>query len=251
MTAVALALGAVVGLVLGLVGGGGSMLAVPLLGLLGLDPAGAKAGALLIVAAAALASLGPHLRAGAVDGRAALLTGGAGAPASLVTALLARRLPGPAQSALFALVALAAGALLVRGARRGDPAPSSGRARVGPVLLAGVGAGALTGLVGVGGGFAVVPALTLVAGLSPRRAVATSLVVVAVNALAGLGAVASQVDLLDRRLVLFALGAAAAGVGGASLAGRVPQARLRQLLGGLLLVVGLAMLALAGLELRA
>lgn len=242
MIPAALGLGAAVGLLLGLAGGGGALLAVPLLGLLGLAPAAAKAGALLVVAAAALAGLGPHLRAGSVDLRAAALVGGAGAPASLLVARASRGLPDALQAALFGLVALVAGALLLRPA---PPAPEAARSpRPGVMLLAGALAGALTGLVGVGGGFVLVPTLTLVVGLPPARAVGTSLVVVALNACAGLAGLAG--DVTASPVLLGFVGAAAAGaVGGGALAPRVPQARLRQGLGALLVLVGLAVLGRA------
>lgn len=249
MSWLALGPGALVGLTLGLVGGGGSLLAVPLLGLLGLDAGAAKAGALLVVAAAAVVGLAPHLRAGAVDLRAALLVGGAGAPASLFAAAASRGLPGGVQTGLFAVVAAVAGALLLR---RPDPAaapptptsPSSAPARAGAlrVLAAGAGAGALTGLVGVGGGFVVAPILTLVVGLPPRRAVGTSLAVVAGSSLAGLLGASGGVPSLTPTLSWFLFGAGLGAVGGARLADRVPQARLRRLLGLALVAVAVALL---------
>ncbi len=248
MTWLALVPGALVGLTLGLVGGGGSLLAVPLLGLLGLDAGAAKAGALLVVAAAAAAGLAPHLRAGAVDARAALLVGGAGAPTSLLTAAAARGLPDGAQTGLFAVVAAVAGALLLRRPLRAAPAPDDGVARAAPpagalrVLVAGAAAGALTGLVGVGGGFVVVPILTLVVGLPPSRAVGTSLAVVTASSLAGLLGASGGVPALTPTLAWFLAGAALGSIGGARLASHVPQARLRTLLGAALVAVALLLL---------
>lgn len=244
MSWLALGLGALVGGVLGLVGGGGSLLAVPLLGLLGLDAGEAKAGALLVVAVAAIAGLVPHLRARTVDARAALLVGAAGAPASLLTAVAARSLSDAVQSALFALVAGVAGALLLRPARAERPVDVAPPPRLARTLLAGAGAGALTGLVGVGGGFVVVPVLALVVGLPPRRAVATSLVVVAVNAIAGHAGAASHVSATALPST-FLGGAILGAIGGAALASRVPQAHLRRLLGAVLLVVAVVMLVSA------
>ncbi len=245
MTWVALGPGALVGLTLGLVGGGGSLLAVPLLGLLGLDAGAAKAGALLVVAAAAAAGLLAHLRAGSVDLRAALLVGGAGAPASLLTAAATRGLPDGVQTGLFAVVAAVAGALLLR--RPSAPAEGPGaapRPRAGSlqVLGAGAAAGVLTGLVGVGGGFVVVPILTLVVGLPPRRAVGTSLAVVAASSLAGLVGASGGAPSLTPTLLWFLVGAGLAALAGARLADRLPQARLRSILGLALVVVASVLL---------
>ncbi|MFD5559660.1 sulfite exporter TauE/SafE family protein [Kitasatospora griseola] len=119
MTAVLLALiaGAVVGLALGGLGGGGSMLAVPaLIYLLGLTPGTATTASLLIVAVTSLTGLVAHARAGRVRWRSGLLFGAAGLPFAALGGALSRHLPGPALTAAFALLAgLAAWRMLSSG----------------------------------------------------------------------------------------------------------------------------------------
>lgn len=249
----ALLLGGLVGVVLGLLGGGGSLIAVPLLARgLGLPARQAVATALGAVSLAALSAAAVHARARAVDARAALVFGVLGALGSLLGAQAARWIAGSTQLLLFAGVTLVAGALMLR-PRRAAAAPDPhrdqeperpARARAAVLLPAALGTGLLTGLLGVGGGFIIVPALTLVVGLPIRRAVGTSLVVLGVTALSGFASYATWVPLTGPTGVgapglAFALAAAATGPLAARLADRVPQARLRQAFGLLLLLVSL------------
>lgn len=252
--AAALLLGALVGLVLGLLGGGGSLIAVPLLAHgLGLPAREAVATALGAVGLAALAAAAVHARARAVDLRAALVFGLLGALGSLLGAQAARSISGATQLLLFAAVTLVAGALMLR-PRRAPTAPAAPGAKsatgaapaarpVWVLLPAGLGTGLLTGLLGVGGGFIIVPALTLVVGLPMRRAVGTSLLVLGLTALAGFASYATWVPLGGGPTLLFAGAALLTGPAAALVADRVPQARLRQAFGALLLLVSLAALA--------
>ncbi|MFF4341120.1 sulfite exporter TauE/SafE family protein [Kitasatospora sp. NPDC001540] len=118
----ALAAGAVVGLALGGLGGGGSMLAVPaLIYLIGLTPGTATTASLLIVALTSLTGLVAHARAGRVRWREGLLFGAAGLPLAALGGALSRHLPGPALTAAFALLAgLAAWRMLAGGRRTAD-----------------------------------------------------------------------------------------------------------------------------------
>lgn len=246
MTA-ALALGALVGLILGLLGGGGSLIAVPLLvhGL-GLPPREAVAAALGAVALAALAGTGVHARARAIDPWAALVFGLLGALGSLGGAQAARLLGEDTQLLLFAGVTLVAGALMLR-PRPAPPASaaSGGKTQERPRWLlvpAALGTGVLTGLLGVGGGFIIVPALTLVVGLPMRKAVGTSLLVLGLTALAGFTSYATWVPVGGANVLAFALSAALAAPLGALLSERIPQTRLRQAFAVVLLLVSLAAL---------
>ncbi|GAA2752758.1 sulfite exporter TauE/SafE family protein [Kitasatospora cinereorecta] len=195
MTALLLALaaGAVVGLALGALGGGGSMLAVPaLIYLLHLDPATATTAALLIVAVTTLTALPAHARARRVRWRTGLLFAAAGLPAATLGGALSRYAPPAALTAGFAgLAALAAWRML--GPRRPAPPPAA-PAAPGPApapsptrsLAVGAALGLATGLLGVGGGFLAVPALVSLLALPMTEAVATSLLVIGANSLAAL-----------------------------------------------------------------
>ncbi|MBT2376098.1 sulfite exporter TauE/SafE family protein [Streptomyces sp. ISL-111] len=189
MTALVLALiaGAVIGLALGALGGGGSVLAVPaLIYLLGFAPAAATTASLIIVTATSATALYAHTR----DGNVAWKTGALFAAAGVVPAFLAGgvagRLPEAVLTAAFAVIAALASLRMLRPSASASEPPD--RIRPGKAAGAGAGLGAVTGLLGVGGGFLAVPALVSVLGLAMRRAVGTSLLVITVNSLAALAA---------------------------------------------------------------
>jgi uncharacterized membrane protein YfcA len=181
----ALAAGAVVGLALGALGGGGSVLAVPaLIYLLGFTPAAATTASLIIVTLTSATALHSHARHGNVAWR----TGGLFAVAGIVPAFLAGaatgHLPQVALTAAFAIIAALAALRMLRPSRAEPPE----RVRPDTAAGAGAGLGAVTGFLGVGGGFLAVPALVSVLGLRMRQAAGTSLLVITVNSLAALSA---------------------------------------------------------------
>ena len=188
----ALALTAVVGLSLGLLGGGGSILAVPVLVYVAhLAPADAIGLSLVIVGATSVAGAVAHGRAGAVDWRAALPFAGAGIATAFAGGLLTRLVPGRVLLLAFAALMIGVGVWMLARGRRGrhdDAAATPRPPRPGRALAAGALVGAVTGFLGVGGGFLVVPALLAFTGLDIRRAVGTSLVVIAINSAAALAA---------------------------------------------------------------
>ncbi|MFY1675850.1 sulfite exporter TauE/SafE family protein [Streptomyces sp. WMMC905] len=242
MTTLVLALvaGGVVGLFLGALGGGGSVLTVPaLIYLLGFTPVAATTASLIIVSATSVTALCAHAR----DGNVAWRIGGLFAVAGVVPAAFAGaaagRLPAGVLTGAFAVVAALAAWSMLR------PRVVEPRERVRPVAAAGVGAGlgAVTGFLGVGGGFLAVPALVSVVGLRMRRAVATSLLVIAVNSLIALAARAGTGG--DPRWELIGPFAGAAILGawdGRRLATRVSGDVLRRIFAGVLLVVSVVML---------
>lgn len=178
MSAVVLALlaGAVVGLALGGMGGGGSVLAVPaLVYLLGFSPVEATTAGLVIVAITTATSLYAHGRDGNVRWRAGLLFAAAGLLPAVLGGLLAARLPDALLTAAFAVLAAVAAAGMLR---TRDEARATGGTNTARAIGAGAGLGAVTGLLGVGGGFLGVPALVRVVGLPIRAAVGTSLLVI-------------------------------------------------------------------------
>ncbi|GGQ54644.1 sulfite exporter TauE/SafE family protein [Kitasatospora griseola] len=181
----ALLCGAVVGVALGALGGGGGVLAVPaLVYLLGVAPAEAGTTSLVIVIATSVTALARHSGAGAVDWRTGFLFAAAGVLPAVGASALAHRIPQPALTAAFAVLAALAAAAMLRGARTARCAPTAepaGRGGRAGTFAAGAGLGAVTGLLGVGGGFLAVPALVSVLRLPMRKAVGTSLVVILVN----------------------------------------------------------------------
>ena len=187
----ALPFGLAIGLSLGLVGGGGSILAVPVLVyVLGEPVRSATTMSLLIVGVTALLGSLDHARSGRVRWRIAVAFGVAGAAGSVGGTALGRLVGSRALLLAFAVLLLVAAAAMVRG--RGEPQRPEIEAHGRRVWLriapAGLATGVLTGFFGVGGGFAVVPALTLLLGLPLRAAVGTSLAVIAITSGAALAA---------------------------------------------------------------
>ncbi|WP_406090596.1 sulfite exporter TauE/SafE family protein [Streptomyces sp. NBC_01013] len=187
MTALILALvaGAVVGLALGGLGGGGSVLAVPALTyLIGMPPAEAITASLIIVTLTSITALTGHARDGNVVWRTGLLFAAAGIVPAMLAGAVAGHLPQAGLTIAFAVVAGVAALRMLRPA----PAPAAGKVRPAKAGAAGAGLGGVTGLLGVGGGFLAVPALTRVLNLPMRRAIGTSLLVITINSIAALSA---------------------------------------------------------------
>jgi len=231
-----------IGLSLGLLGSGGSILTVPVLHyLVGQPEKLAIGGSLLVVGLVAATASVPYALSRQVDWRNVLWFGVPGMAGAWAGATLARWVPGPVQLALFAGVMLVAAWRMLRGGGvdRGGREPR----RV-AVVAGGVGVGALSGLVGVGGGFLIVPALVVLAGVPMASAVGTSLAIISLNAFTGfakyLGVLESQSLELDWKVLL-----AVAGVGilgsfaGNRLGRRLPQATLRRVFGVFLVLMGL------------
>lgn len=174
-----------IGLTLGLVGAGGSVLTMPLLLGLGVPPKTAIAEGLAVVAVVALLGALAASRHGGVLGSAARRFAPAVLVGTVVGTTLAARVPAELQLAVFALAALAAAWRMARGCPWCDDETPPQQAPVWRLTAAGLGVGLLTGLVGVGGGFLIVPAMVLLAGVPMRLATGTSLAVVATSASIG------------------------------------------------------------------
>ncbi|MPZ66742.1 MAG: TSUP family transporter [Pseudonocardiaceae bacterium] len=237
-------LGAGTGVALGLVGGGGSILAVPALVYgLGMPIGQAVSTSLLVVAATAAAGVLPRLRRGEVRWAVAGVFGVAGAGAAFGGAAVNRLLSERVLLGVLAALMLVVGASLLRG--QPEPwgacdVPGGGidwRSCLPKALVIGAGVGFLTGLLGVGGGFVIVPALTWLLGLPIPVAIATSLVILGLNSLAGLAAHLGQLQ-LDLTVGGVFLGAAAVAALAAGLvAARLPERVLRSGFAGLVLAV--------------
>lgn len=232
-----LGVGLAIGLVLGLLGGGGAILAVPgLVYILHAEPHAAVAASLAVVTVGALTGLLMHARGGRVAWLMALQLGIAGAVGALGGSWLGQQVPGERLLALLGLFMLAAAVLMIR-----RPSATGTPATVGAwrTMLIGLGLGVVTGFFGVGGGFLIVPALTLLLGLPIRLAVGTSLTAIAMNSSAGLLGYLSGGQVDWPLTVLVSLGAVAGAVVGGRLAGTVPERSLRRGFAGLVTVVAL------------
>ena len=239
--------GALVGFVLGLVGGGGSILAVPLLVyLVGVpSPHLAIGTSAFAVAANAAIGLVNHARAGAVKWRCALVFAISGVAGAFLGSTLGKAFDGQKLLFLFALVMIAVGVLMLRSRGEvGDPHVRLGRENARKLLGYGLGTGAFSGFFGIGGGFLIVPGLIAATGMPMINAVGSSLV--AVTAFGLTTAVNYAVSgLVDWPLALvFIAGGIAGGVLGALAARRLAQARglLNTLFAGLIFVVAAYML---------
>lgn len=223
----AILLSALMGAVLGLLGGGGSVLTVPLLAYgLGLAPKPAIASSLIVVAFTSAAALIPHARAGHVRYRTGLLFSTSAMAGAFLGGRAAAFVKGPTLLFLFAVMMLVTGLAMFRG-RRETTERDGQTAPLAAVLALGTAVGALTGLVGAGGGFLIVPALVLFGGLSMRDAVGTSLLVITLNALAGaaghLGHTKLDVGLIAVVAASAIVGATLSSIFGRRIPGRVLQ----------------------------
>lgn len=245
--ALEICLGFGIGISLGLLGGGGSILTVPaLVYLVGQSPQAAMTTSLAIVGAnSALGAFFHHRQNSGLNWKVALVFGGAGMATSYLAAGLSGWFSPALLLVIFALLMLAiAGLMLARKETAPEPAAPPPATCNWPLILAGgVGVGLLTGLLGVGGGFLIVPALVMLVGLPMGQAVGTSLAIIAANSLAGLaghlGAPGFDLPVTS----IFVLAGLAGTFAGARLGLRLPAARLRQAFAGFVIVLALFLLA--------
>ncbi len=239
MTPLAALLALLIGITLGLLGGGGSILTVPVfVYALGLDPKRAIAMSLPVVGGAALVGAVQHWRKGNVVLRTAVPFGAAAMLGAFLGARLSSDINGHYQLAMFAVVMLGAAVSMFRSARRREPATPRAQPTWSALLVIGVLVGAVTGLVGAGGGFLIVPALVVLGGLPMHHAVGTSLLVIAMNTLSGFVGYQGSVD-IDWPLVgSFAALTAVGILGGTAMVAHVPQRALKYAFSLLLVLIG-------------
>lgn len=239
---VELLLGFGIGLSLGLLGGGGSILTVPaLVYLIGQRPQAAVTASLVIVGLNSLSGVAFHGRQGGLNWRVALVFGGVGMASAYTAAMLTRRLPETLLMVLFALLMLLIGTLMIM--RRAPPERQEPRpAGLGVTVLGGAVVGALTGVLGVGGGFLIVPALVMLVGLPMRQAVGTSLIVITMNSLAGLLGHLGGAPLDLGLILVFGAAGSAGTFAGARLTRHIQPARLQQAFALFIMLLSAALL---------
>jgi|TARA_B100002003_G_scaffold187233_1_gene175787 uncharacterized membrane protein YfcA len=184
--------GASTGLMLGILGSGGSIVTLPaFIYLLGVDPKPAIAMSLGVVGLTAGISALQHGWRGNVNLRIVLIFGLLGAIGTFAGAKIGIILPDVLQLVMFALIMYAAAYKMIRPSPAAAAAANENAApslRYVHIALHGVIVGILTGIVGVGGGFLIVPALVLLSGLGMKEAIGTSLAIIALKSFAGLSA---------------------------------------------------------------
>jgi uncharacterized membrane protein YfcA len=271
--ALAITMGLIIGLSLGALGGGGSILTVPaLVYVIGQGAKAATTGSLFIVGISALIGALGHHRAGRVRWSTGVVFGVTGIAASFAGTAVNRLVPSDVLLLAFAVLILiaAAGMLSKTKSRAGssDPAgsvtpagacndasadnepvaeaqqPRTSEAawnwrRAGAMLSAGLAVGFMTGFFGVGGGFVIVPALTLALGMAMPEAVATSLVVIAINSGAALAFRAGSVDFDWAVILPFTAAAIAGSLAGKKVADRLSGTTLTRAFAALLVAVAL------------
>ncbi|MCU7940046.1 MAG: sulfite exporter TauE/SafE family protein [gamma proteobacterium symbiont of Bathyaustriella thionipta] len=244
--------GLITGMLLGVFGSGGSIITMPaLLYLLDVEPKSAIAMSLGIVAVTATITAVQHWRHGNVDLRITAVFGLFGVIGTYFGALLGVITPVIIQLSIFALVMYAAAWKMLKpesqnksqqhrsvGAMAVDlTADNTDVLNYTHIALHGIAVGILTGIVGVGGGFLIVPALVLLSGLPMKKAVGTSLSIVSLKSFAGFAGYAGSVAIDYQMMGIFTVIAVAGSVVGSQLGHRLPADLLKRGFGGFLLLV--------------
>jgi len=239
--------GLITGMLLGVFGSGGSIITMPaLLYLLDVEPKSAIAMSLGIVAVTATITAIQHWRRGNVNLRITAVFGLFGVAGTYAGTLVGVITPVVIQLSIFALVMYAAAWKMLKP----SPQPKSLGAAVadcpdgycddlqyGHIAVHGIAVGLLTGIVGVGGGFLIVPALVFLSGLSMKKAVGTSLSIVSINTFVGFAGYAGSVAIDYQMMAIFTSIAVVGSVAGSQLGHRLPADLLKRGFGGFLLLV--------------
>ncbi|NBM17784.1 sulfite exporter TauE/SafE family protein [Streptomyces sp. GC420] len=242
MIAVVIAASLLIGVSLGILGGGGSILTVPILVYIaGQDAKQAIATSLFVVGVTSAAGMISHARAGRVRWRTGLLFGAAGMTGAYAGGRVAEFIPGNILLIAFGVMMVVTAVAMIRG-RKNAPKKVHHELPVGRVLLDGIVVGLVTGLVGAGGGFLVVPALALLGGLPMGVAVGTSLLVISMKSFAGLAGYLSSVQIDWGMAAIVTTAAVVGSLVGGRLAGRIPQDALRKAFGWFVITMGVFVL---------
>ena len=240
MTLTAVALALAVGAAMGLFGGGGSLLLVPALtSVMGFETKQAVATSLTVVGISAAVGAVAARAKGTLPIRPAVIIGTTTMVGAFGGAFVCARLDDAVQLNVFGVVALAAAVMVAwQSTWRSDAHARDGVARPAALMAAaGIGVGVVTGLVGVGGGFLIVPALVMAAGLEMREAASVSLFVMVLATASALAGYAGRVPLSWAFVLPFAAVASIGTIGGGFVGDSMPQRLLQQIFAGALVVV--------------
>jgi uncharacterized protein len=241
MIFLAAALALLIGLSLGLLGGGGAILTTPILVyVLGMDAKAAITSSLLVVGITSVVSTVVHARDKNVVWKTGLVVGVSGMLGAYVGGSLAGYVRGTVLLVLFAAMMLVTAIAMLRGRRE---AAGDGTMKPGKAVLAGVSIGLVAGLVGAGGGFLIVPALTLFGGIPMRRAVGTSLFVITLQSFAGFAGHVGHTHVDASLVAVISVMAVLGALVGARLTSRISPEALRRGFAWFVLAMGLFVVA--------
>lgn len=253
---IGLILAACIGLSLGLIGGGGSILAVPILiYVMGVDSKAAIAMSLVIVGATSIIGAIPHWKQGNVNFKTAIIF----TPPAMLGAYLGARITAlpfitdTFQLISFGIIMVMASVLMIRKGGKNKDVKSNELEQVKKtahkdipqwlaILVEGFGVGILTGFVGVGGGFLIIPALVLLGGIPMKEAIGTSLLIIAAKSATGFLGYVSQVAVDWNLIVSFTIAASAGTLLGAYLTKHIDAKQLQKSFGYFVLVVAILVL---------
>lgn len=208
-----------------------------------MDPQEAIAASLFIVGTTSAVSVISHGRAGRVRWKMGLIFGTAGMTGAFTGGLVGGYIPGTVLMLLFAIMMVATATAMIRGRKRADDSEEPKELPLARIILDGFLVGIATGLVGAGGGFLVVPALTLLGGLPVAIAIGTSLLIIAMKSYAGLAGYLFTVQIQWPIVLAFTAVAIGGSFIGTALAGKIPEKTLRKGFGVFVLVMGMIVLA--------
>lgn len=246
MLILTIALSLCIGLLLGLLGGGGSILTVPMLVyVLGVEAKAAIVTSFVVVGSSSLIALLPHARSKAVCWKSGFWFGSSGMLAAYFGGHLATGFSNETLMILFGIVSLLAGlAMLHRSPTNTNQDQYDAEYGLCPLkipfvrlILTGSLVGFLTGMVGVGGGFLIVPALSMLVGLPIQGAIGTSLLIIFLNATSGLIAYSQHIDLDWHLVAIVALASLGGSLVGSLFNTRIQPARLKQGFSALVIAV--------------
>lgn len=248
----------VMGLTLGLIGGGGSILTVPILVyLFDVDPVLSTAYSLFVVGLTSAVGSFSHFKSGNVHVKTAIIFGVPSIAAVYsVRKFIMPIIPDPvltmgsvevskslAVLVLFAVLMLLASITMIRKPKQHAEEPAEINYNYPLIFIEGLIVGGITGLVGAGGGFLIIPALVLLAGLPMKQAVGTSLVIIALKSLIGFtGDLGGELVIDYRFMLLFSLFAMLGILVGSYLTRFIPNEKLKPVFGWFVLVMGVYIL---------
>lgn len=233
----ALVLALLIGLVLGSMGSGGAILTLPVLVYVaGFEPQSAVAMSLAVVGTTSVLAALLHAKRGHFHGKAALLLGTTGVVGAYIGSTATQMVSSRTLMLVFSGLLLVVGLVMFRGSVAGLPPGVCQPVRC---LTLGAAVGLLTGFLGVGGGFLIVPALVLFAGLETKAAIGTSLAIIALNSAAGFAGQIRYTD-VDWRVTLALTGCTTAGMFvGFLIANRITEETSRKAFASLLVTVSI------------
>ena len=236
-------LAVLIGLALGLLGGGGAIVTLPMLVYVaGIKPEKAIGMSIAIIGSASLIGGTIQYWRGNVDLKVMLLFAASGMIGAFFGASVTHLVPAAVLLPSFAVLMLVVGIVMFR--QRSSIAKSTACKPL-RCLAAGAAVGVLTGFLGVGGGFMIVPALSLFAGLVMTKAVGTSLCIIALNSLAGIVGQLQHIDLNWGLTLLFLALALIGMAGGLVISGTIPESMLRRIFGWFVITLAIVIFAAA------